>query len=379
MESSARIGLILGFLVMAAGVQSATADPILSSPCNRYLKPQSSDTSRFDLESFVRAKRELKSRMQSGELSALKGHVFSPEEMLALFEVQSAGKGWDLFQFERLLSESPELHKKIARLMVKYDFNKGISRDNVEQLIIKLYLLSNPGNGSIEGLIRRGFGTEQRSLIRARVESELAARGISDALFELGLLRSSSVLEKFRSWRAKHSAWESAGISLAVNTIVYLKLGPYPTVPSLSAIRSKRLTEPQITRIKEHGLEKALPEIEKQWGLAAAVTLSTQVLRRLMFCAYGIMAGYFAINELPTMKSLFGTFLTTKGEVIGVQARSTADEIRKRQFISWQEAYEDIKGSELDTVTNPADRELAREQWFILNSIPEEQLRLGDP
>lgn len=362
-----KIFLVCLFLTLAS------VNPSEGNFCTRYLHRNDPT---FSYENFLKEKGEFKYRISRGDTLFDSGRPLSGESQLALLEIYSEGRGWDLFDFEKTLASSPELGRKISDLLRTYDLNQSLSSFQVDRFINLLYRASNPGAGSLSEVMKNGFDHETFALIRERAQISLATHEFSQALDELGLLRKNTSLEHFRSWRMRHPALENATLSMILNTIIYLKFGPFLSTPVLKLLRTKSLDAATLKSIKEEGFEAALPTLYKKWGLAAKVQIRSTVVNRIIFTGYAAFAGYYVLSNFSAIRSTVGSALTGKKRTKQQESEDTADEIRKRQFQSWQAGYEDITGSKLDTLNNATDRALAREQWEILKSIPESELRI---
>lgn len=259
----------------------------------------------------------------------------------------------------------PLRNERCAALLAK---GRGISPFQAEKLIEQFYLSANPTPA-------RGFDEKISRLIRTRLEIALATQNLTDALREAGLLRKNSAIENFKTWRMKHTVLENAVLSAALTTIISVKFGPYIDIPTLRLLSAKARDPKVLARIREHGFETVLPELEKEWRTAAKVELSTVGAKKILaYAYYGFIAGYVVYN-FETIRSVVGSAVS--GDAAEkLQSEDSDEELRLRQFDSWRMGYEDITGRALDTVNVENDRWLAREQWEIINAVPAEEFRI---
>ena len=336
----------------------------------RALSQEELDKLRELTEQASKVSSEVSSTLRGLNLSALEsrspqGSFFDRIEngklKNVLQEVENKDLTQRLIQVRRNIKGKREKKqlKKLITLLENVTRRGTASFGDFRKLTNYFYILNHSHNSAdVLYLLSR------RNAIQRRVETEIAANSIEDALKKLGVLKGSRAIDRFRQLRGKHGNIENSMVSLVLNYLL-LRVSPVPFVhlPKISLMRSKIITKELIEKIKTQGFDASYDDLVKLFGRSATFDTVYGQARFLYMSLLSIYGGYLLYEAKDMMIFSISSVFTTPEKVEEyIRKNVEAEEVKQRQFEQWKQGVYDFTG-EWPT------QEQEQEQWQLLDEL----------
>jgi hypothetical protein len=123
------------------------------------------------------------------------GQIKTEVQKITFLEAYGDVSQNDFFMWMKYHSENKTKSKEFLDLVTKMNLTQPMSHFEMENLLEKLYAISNPA----PSFLRRLMGPRTQELIRNRIDYEITKNDFYSLLTNLGLVRNPTMLEKLRS------------------------------------------------------------------------------------------------------------------------------------------------------------------------------------
>lgn len=339
----------------------------------------------FKYDEFVAAKQNFVEQLRKGEKIA-EGNLpqkLSPTKILALIEASGEFSGTDVLHVSKILAgpkaERDGLLKfvrwfKITEAVAFQPIRRALTLRQAEDLVAGLYLISNPAYPNLPRLLARRIPPPVRTLIRKRIETELAVKSLEGAARSLGILRASDPIEALQLWLRKNPFVMASVTTIALNTI-WIKFAGLPGhLPSLPLTAQKRIPSELLEKIRLHGFDAGYEDAKRIFGASAKFETGWNAARAVFGVLVTGVLVYFIVEHYDDIRMLIGMAFATKEDLKKYQDETfNCDQVRAEQFQSWKDSFLAFEGREPDPVK---DKKEWDETYDSIYNTPCDELKV---
>lgn len=346
--------------------------------CPFFLKKGSAQWA-FKQDEFDAAKKSFLEKLRAGAVaegeSALSGpRTLSPTEVLALMEASGEAQGHDILSVSKLLSKPGPARKQILEFLKATDVEAGLALTQIQDLAARLYLLSNPAYPNLPRFLARRIPPPARSLIRERIETELAAKNLEKAARSLGFLRAPGCIEALRLWLRKNPIVMDSVTTIALNTFWIELVGLPGHLPSLPLTAQKRIPPVLLEKIRLHGFDAGYEDAKRVFGTSAKFETGWNAARAVFGVLVTGVLIYFIVEYYDDIRMLIGLAFVTKEDLKKYQDETfNCEQVRAEQFRSWKDSFRAFEGHEPDPVK---DKQEWDETYNSIYNTPCDELKV---
>ena len=250
----------------------------------------------FDAEIFSTELALYKEKLSQGE------KVHEPqtaEGQLAFFEASASIAGRDILALENWIkSADPKQVAHVVRGLMKLDLVSGLRPSQVEDLFVRLYLLTHSDPRTYREVASRPIGESLRKLIVQRIETELGTKSFLEALESLGLINSPGVREKVAQAMRKHPNLTATLGASAEDVMLYHLMGVPAVVPDIQLLRTRKLPPEIAARVQVEGIDALYADIAPGYKRGARFDLAWHWARKAMMLG---LSGYALALVMPSL------------------------------------------------------------------------------
>lgn len=371
--------------VLALSFAFAAASAHAAWFCPFFLKKGTSQWT-FKQDEFEAAKKGFLEKLRTGAVaegeSAAGGRILTPTQLLAFIEAAGEAQGHDILSVSKLLSKPGYAREQTRKFLMKGPYVKASpSLKQIQDFAAAFYLLANPAYPGLSGSrLSRFFARYIRipppvkSLIRMRIEIELAAKSLEEAAKSLGFLRAPDRIEALQLWLRKNPLVMDSIATIALNTIFIKYAGVPGYLPLLPLTAQKRIPPELLEKIRLHGFDAGYEDAKKIFGASAKFETGWNAARAVFgVLATGVLV-YFLVEYYDDIRMLVGMAFVTKEDLKRYQDETfNCDRVRATQFQSWKDSFRAFEGREPDPVTDKREWD---ETYNSIYSTPCDELKV---
>lgn len=233
----------------------------------------------------------------------------------------------------------------VKRSLAKLSNAEPLSARQTEKLVYHLYRKLHPEPLWKRFASRFMYLENAESLVIRRIHEELASKNVTEALAEIGLLRSNSNLENFKNILSQNQNKIQTALAMGFNAMIAQARQPFVFVPNISRMRNIDIPDNLAQRIFDEGVDALYPEIHAKYSSLANFDVAWQRFR-------------YGVNSLITVYLIYS---------LPDQIEKIQDELQKSAMESFTNSFDSLEGTS-DAEEAEWLRHLEEYTEFILKS-----------
>ncbi len=263
-----------------------------------FFKPRSE----FDLARFSSLRERFAQRLKAGA-AVPAAELADPVAKLAYLEAVSRIRGLDLYRFGDVMRDlTPAQIKEIRKALRKFGTDGETGWTKAQRALVKLYLATHydPTAKGLFDTFKTPLAQTEKELILQRVQVSLVKNSLTDALVDLGFVRSPSALEKARArFHGVERAVRLSG-SAAMNVLSFYI--PFMNSDAPPVILSARdLPRSLEARYLREGWGSVETEVQRVYGRSARAQAVLSRVERVLGTITLPLIAYFLWDEIQEM------------------------------------------------------------------------------